>query len=205
MATIRTSGLPADFKPKPQTQAVADAVEAQFGLKSFGTYAGHEPTADLGLDIFVDKATGDRVAAWLVENIERLGIDYVIWWQRIYNPEIATHWRDMADRGGTTQNHKDHIHVSLESSAPKPHQPQEDDFMATMSDAEKAQLLDDTHETRKFLGPMNEHLSAMLEILGAKIAKLEGDEVDVDKLAAALSKTLGADIAKALGERLANG
>ena len=140
MATIQLSGLPAGFKVQPHVQALANKVEAQFGLDHFLTYAGHGSETprrpDLALDIFANKEVGDRLAAWLVENIGPLGIDYVIWWQRIYNPEVAKRWRDMADRGGTTANHKDHVHVSFEATAATPPMtplPQQEDDMPGMT------------------------------------------------------------------------
>ena len=43
-----------------------------------------------------------------------MGIMYVIWNQKIwslYYSELG--WRKMADRGGVTANHYDHVHVSV--------------------------------------------------------------------------------------------
>ncbi|MFB4302738.1 hypothetical protein [Actinomadura sp. NTSP31] len=55
---------------------------------------------------------GDEVAAYAVANARRLGVSYVIWKQHIWNVRGGG-WRPMADRGGITQNHYDHVHISV--------------------------------------------------------------------------------------------
>lgn len=55
---------------------------------------------------------GDQVARYAVANARRLGISYVIWRQHIWNVRGGG-WRPMADRGGLTQNHYDHVHISV--------------------------------------------------------------------------------------------
>ncbi|SPT64577.1 MULTISPECIES: hypothetical protein [Actinomadura] len=55
---------------------------------------------------------GDQVAAYAVANARRLGISYVIWKQRIWNVRGGG-WRPMEDRGSITQNHYDHVHISV--------------------------------------------------------------------------------------------
>jgi hypothetical protein len=37
----------------------------------------------------------------------------VIWRQRIYDMRGSGGWRQMEDRGSVTQNHYDHVHVSV--------------------------------------------------------------------------------------------
>ncbi|QFG26397.1 hypothetical protein [Actinomadura sp. WMMB 499] len=57
---------------------------------------------------------GDQVAAYAVANAGRLGVSYVIWRQRIWNAARAGEgWRPMEDRGSLTQNHHDHVHISV--------------------------------------------------------------------------------------------
>ncbi|WP_344855655.1 hypothetical protein [Planomonospora alba] len=55
-------------------------------------------------------ALGDEIAAWAIKHRRKLGVKYVIWRQRINN---GTGWRFMADRGGNTANHYDHVHISM--------------------------------------------------------------------------------------------
>ena len=119
MATV--NGGPVRY----HVQKFADAVEAATGQRQFSTYPGHQPTQDRALDMMVrmdsqGKALGDRIAKFVQDNYRRFGIDYVIWYQRIWNPEVSPMWRPMADRGSPTQNHLDHPHVSFETTAPGP-------------------------------------------------------------------------------------
>ncbi|MES9541296.1 hypothetical protein [Actinomadura sp. NPDC000600] len=55
---------------------------------------------------------GDQVARYAVANARRLGISYVIWKQHIWNVRGGG-WRPMEDRGSITQNHYDHVHISV--------------------------------------------------------------------------------------------
>ncbi|MBB6349733.1 coiled-coil domain-containing protein [Nonomuraea muscovyensis] len=57
-----------------------------------------------------NQALGDRVAAWAVENKAKLGVKYVIWKQRINH---GSGWSPMANRGSITENHFDHVHISM--------------------------------------------------------------------------------------------
>lgn len=64
------------------------------------------------LDIMLDTTTGNAVAAYLQQNADRLGVDNVIWRQRIwFVGDPSTQWKSMEDRGSSTQNHMDHVHV----------------------------------------------------------------------------------------------
>jgi hypothetical protein len=55
---------------------------------------------------------GDQVAQYAISNARRLGISYVIWKQHIWNVRGGG-WRPMGDRGSLTQNHYDHVHISV--------------------------------------------------------------------------------------------
>lgn len=131
MATVRGGTV------RPHVQAFADACAKATGAESFGTYPDHSPTLDRALDIFVpttSRTLGDAISQFAIDNLERFGVDYIIYRQRIYNPEIAPWWRQMEDRGSPTQNHFDHVHISFEATAPElpedppdkpPHEPEE--------------------------------------------------------------------------------
>jgi hypothetical protein len=56
---------------------------------------------------------GDQVAAYAIGNASRLGIHYVIWRQHIWNIRGGG-WRLMENRGSITQNHYDHVHISVQ-------------------------------------------------------------------------------------------
>ncbi|MEV0616974.1 hypothetical protein AB0I81_26890 [Nonomuraea sp. NPDC050404] len=55
-------------------------------------------------------ALGDRIADWAIKNKDKLGVKYVIWKQRINQ---GSGWRGMTDRGSITENHFDHVHISM--------------------------------------------------------------------------------------------
>jgi uncharacterized protein YgiM (DUF1202 family) len=60
------------------------------------------------------RALGGDVAAWARANARDLGIQYVIWNQRIWNVQRDKEgWRPMADRGGDSANHKNHVHITV--------------------------------------------------------------------------------------------
>lgn len=102
---------------KPHVQGWADFLEAGGFSDSFGTYPGHEPDITLAVDVFVDVSDptqGNRICDAALDHWEQVGFDYMIFRQRIWNPEITPSWRAMEDRGGITANHYDHVHFSFE-------------------------------------------------------------------------------------------
>ncbi|GAB3622739.1 hypothetical protein GCM10027418_08210 [Mariniluteicoccus endophyticus] len=105
-------------------QIVADA---QVRYPRISTYYGvrQDPLPDhpsgRAVDIMIPSyrsnvALGDDVAQWLKANASRYNIEYVIWNQHIWSVARSSEgWRYMADRGGDTANHKDHVHVTVKS------------------------------------------------------------------------------------------
>lgn len=66
------------------------------------------------LDIMCTGSLGDAISAWVRAHASQLGVSYVIWSQHIWSVERASEgWRAMPDRGSTTANHYDHVHVSV--------------------------------------------------------------------------------------------
>ncbi|GAA3244308.1 hypothetical protein GCM10017691_50190 [Pseudonocardia petroleophila] len=65
----------------------------------------------LAIDFMTERERGDRIADCALANQEALGISYVIWRQRV---NYGEGWEPMSDRGGVTENHFDHVHVSFE-------------------------------------------------------------------------------------------
>ncbi|MFZ0141908.1 MAG: SH3 domain-containing protein [Aeromicrobium sp.] len=97
------------------TIRVIRAVCAKFpAVRSYGGTrgGGGDHGAGLAVDIMVDSATGDQVAAFLQKNASKLGIEYLIWKQRIWRPATSNSWRGMSDRGSPTANHMDHVHAN---------------------------------------------------------------------------------------------
>ncbi|GAA3843867.1 hypothetical protein GCM10022226_78570 [Sphaerisporangium flaviroseum] len=61
-----------------------------------------------------EQARGDAIAAWVQVHARQYGVMYIIWRQRIWNPARAGEgWRPMTDRGGITEDHFDHVHISV--------------------------------------------------------------------------------------------
>lgn len=108
---------------QPQTVAVANTIGPMFGIKTIGGYRAGADAQDHGLGLALDfmindipdgKAVGDRLSTYLQDHAGELGVKYVIWQQHIWSVARADEgWRLMEDRGSPTQNHMDHVHLSL--------------------------------------------------------------------------------------------
>lgn len=98
-----------------RTVAVHRAVCARFpGLVYGGLRPGDsgEHGSGQALDIMVSGSRGDEVAAYLQDHAADLGIDNLIWKQRIWFVGTShSAWDGMSDRGSVTANHFDHVHV----------------------------------------------------------------------------------------------
>jgi peptidoglycan DL-endopeptidase CwlO len=57
-----------------------------------------------------DKIYGDRLAAWLVANADRLGVYYVIWYRQIWMSGAG--WRGYSGGGSPAGDHTNHVHLS---------------------------------------------------------------------------------------------
>ncbi|MGR7028096.1 transglycosylase family protein [Geodermatophilus sp. URMC 62] len=106
---------------KPQVQAAADAVVANVAGAADITLGGTRASAvdpnghpsGLALDYMVlsDTALGDAIVQYHIDHWEELGVDYVIYEQRILTSPTGS-WTQMEDRGSATANHFDHVHVN---------------------------------------------------------------------------------------------
>ena len=56
----------------------------------------------------------ERIARYAAANAGRFKIDHIIFEQKIWTP-YRPYWRPMEDRGSITQNHYDHVHISIGS------------------------------------------------------------------------------------------
>ena len=96
--------------------AVHRAVCAAFpSITTYGTLRGGGGDHSVGraVDIMVSGDLGYQVADFVRENYSALGVSYVIFSQRIWSVERGGEgWRGMSNRGSTTANHYDHVHVS---------------------------------------------------------------------------------------------
>jgi hypothetical protein len=133
----KVAALIAKFQPEspviggdsvtPRMAAVRDAVDRRFG--PFVTIGCWRPGSDDhsqgracdfmlstgGVLPTTDKvALGYEVAAWAQANASRLGIEYIIYRQRIWDIRMGSSgWVPMEDRGSITANHFDHVHISV--------------------------------------------------------------------------------------------
>ena len=69
-----------------------------------------------------DKALGDKVADYLWKHRSRFGVKWIIWRRRIRSTSKGkpTTWQNMSDRGNSTLNHMDHVHVFFNANTYKP-------------------------------------------------------------------------------------
>lgn len=72
---------------------------------------GHPSGKALDYMVMSDAGLGDSIVSFHVANWDALGVEYIIWEQRILTSPGGS-WELMADRGSATQNHRDHVHVN---------------------------------------------------------------------------------------------
>jgi len=104
---------------RPDTIKVYRAVCAKFPqITRYGGRSGRgEHATGQALDIMVSSDLGNEIAAFLQEHRAELGIEYLIWRQRIWRPATSGAWRHMKSRGSATANHMDHVHVTTYGNA----------------------------------------------------------------------------------------
>ena len=99
----------------PNISEVHNAVCAVFPqITSYGTFRGDgEHAQGRAVDIMISGATGWDVANFVRSHYSELGVEYIIFSQNIWSVERGGEgWRGMSDRGSTTANHYDHVHVT---------------------------------------------------------------------------------------------
>ena len=108
---------------QPQTAAFKEEIANLFGITSFSGYRPGD-SGDHGKGLAIDfmvpvsSALGDQIADYAIQNMATRGISYIIWKQRFYAPYDSKYgpaytWNPMPDRGSVTENHYDHVHVSM--------------------------------------------------------------------------------------------
>lgn len=119
----QTSNNAANEGLRPQTAALKEEIAAKYGITEFSLYRpgdSGDHGKGLAADFIVGNNTelGNQVAADVTSNMTGRGISYVIWQQKFYAPfdsiyGPANTWNRMPDRGSVTENHYDHVHVSM--------------------------------------------------------------------------------------------
>ena len=101
----------------PNVVAIHQAVCANWpAITSYGTYRADSGDHGSGraIDIMISGDTGWQIAEFVRANASTFGVSYVIYSQKIWSVDRAGEgWRYMEDRGSTTANHYDHVHVSV--------------------------------------------------------------------------------------------
>ena len=108
---------------QPQTAAFKEEIANLFDITSFSGYRpgdSGDHGKGLAIDFMVPEGSelGDKIAEYAIQNMASRGISYIIWEQRFYAPfdskyGPANTWNPMPDRGSVTENHYDHVHVSM--------------------------------------------------------------------------------------------
>ena len=108
---------------QPQTAAFKEEIANLFGITSFSGYRpgdSGDHGKGLAIDFMVPVSSdlGDQIADYAIQNMASRGISYIIWKQRFYAPFDSKYgpaytWNPMPDRGSITENHYDHVHVSM--------------------------------------------------------------------------------------------
>lgn len=110
------------------SKRVVAAVTANFtkikligGWRSSSAYSSDHPNGR-AVDIMIPDWKGSGVeygtsiATYFHNNAKQYNVKYIIWRQKIWNADYpARGWRAMENRGSATQNHYDHVHVSVRS------------------------------------------------------------------------------------------
>lgn len=66
------------------------------------------------IDAMISGQAGWTLANWARAHASELGISQVIYAQHIWTTQRSSEgWRSMADRGSTTANHYDHVHITV--------------------------------------------------------------------------------------------
>lgn len=125
------------------TKLMTQCVYANFpNIQSHGTYNGHSPNWSQAIDFFMpsgctyrngravtrssaDLVVGKRLTRYLIINANKVGLDYLIFQDRIRNPDERAgerYWRpvslwrqDNYNNGDCVNTHFDHVHASVYS------------------------------------------------------------------------------------------
>jgi len=83
-------------------------------ITTYGTFRSDgEHAQGIAVDIMVSGDRGYQVAEFIQKYYAELGVNYIIYSQRIWSVDRSSEgWRAMEDRGSVTANHYDHVHVT---------------------------------------------------------------------------------------------
>ncbi len=90
-------------------------IKTMYGWRSSADDHGAGKAVDLMLPSYrSNQDLGWEIANYYRTHASELGIQYIIFGQKIWNiSRDGEGWRAMADRGSDTQNHYDHVHITM--------------------------------------------------------------------------------------------
>ncbi|RBY90320.1 hypothetical protein DQ244_12765 [Blastococcus sp. TBT05-19] len=117
IARISNSAGPVSARVQAAANAVVSNVPGADSITLGGTRAsaadpgGHPSGNALDYMVMSDSALGDAIVAYHRAHWDELGVDYIIWQQRMLSSANGS-WKAMENRGSATANHMDHPHVN---------------------------------------------------------------------------------------------
>ncbi|NEK86813.1 hypothetical protein GCU60_13785 [Blastococcus saxobsidens] len=117
IAKITNSAGPVSARVQAAANAVVSNVPGADRITLGGTRAsaadpgGHPSGNALDYMVMSNSALGDAIVAYHRAHWDELGVDYIIWQQRMLSSANGS-WRAMENRGSATANHMDHPHVN---------------------------------------------------------------------------------------------
>ncbi len=117
IAEISNSAGPVSSRVQAAADAVVSNVPGADSITLGGTRpsatdpSGHPSGNALDYMVLTDGALGDAIVAYHRAHWDELGVEYLIYDQRMLSSANGS-WVMMEDRGGTTANHYDHVHVN---------------------------------------------------------------------------------------------
>ena len=172
----------------PSTRKVAEEIERKFfgGRQVCSTYPNHgRPGEPWSIDAWVapykqqankeQEAVGDRIQKFVEVNWDRLGVDYIIWWNwwkqgrtapwTSYEPFAFT-W-PFGDPDPDTRRHLDHVHISCKPGFTyRPPEKEDGDSQKPLPDkppAPAAQIIDTFFKNHQLFGPYKPIGQAVVE------------------------------------------
>lgn len=96
------------------TAQLRKIISDRFGISNIGGWRPQdkygEHSTGRALDVMTsDKAKGDAVKDFAVDNASAIDLKWAIWQQKLWYPGGSS--QKMDDRGSPTQNHMDHVHI----------------------------------------------------------------------------------------------
>jgi len=115
IAKINNTSGPIKAVAQNAANAVVSNVPGAAGMTIGGTRAsatdpGGHPSG-LALDYMSSPSLGDAIAQYHIAHWDELGVEYIIWQQRMLSSPGGS-WKMMENRGSPTANHMDHVHVN---------------------------------------------------------------------------------------------